>query len=139
MLDAATVKAVADALQHEADVRAIEQGKTDLAAKQTELDTAKIELAKAEDVATKEIAEHLKTKQKLENVKAELEVAKKALANPAFASAAVNGSKTGIAEGGSEAANTLTQPEALAEYSKLTDPKARAEYRKNHAVELGLA
>lgn len=138
MLEQAVVMAKAQA-------ELIEQGKQALIAKQAEIDAkqkeiegVKVELAKANETAANEIMEHSKTKQEMEKVKKDLEIAQKALTNPAFAAAAVKGSKEGVAEGGSQAGTTLTYAEACAEYKKLTDPKAREAYRNAHAVELKL-
>lgn len=75
---------------------------------------------------------------KIAEVQAELEKAQAALANPAFATAAVKGDKVPVAEGGSEAMAKMSKQEALAVYKKITDAKERAEYRKAHKEELGL-
>jgi hypothetical protein len=119
-----------------------------LTAENTGLKTA-LETVKASVVALKD--EHAKaltvaeTAFKAEQTahittKTELETAKKALANPAFAAAAVTGSKVAVAEGGAEAQDTakITKENAEAEYKKIVDPKARADFRDKYAVELGL-
>lgn len=75
---------------------------------------------------------------KIAELEGELAKAKEALANPAFAQAAVAGDKKAVEEGGSEAAHKMTKVEALAEYKKIVGAKERAEFRKAHKEELGL-
>lgn len=89
------------------------------------------ELKKVQDALTAKEAEHVAT------VK-ELETAKQALANPAFAHAAVKGDKKAVAEGSSEASQLMTKEQARAEHDKLSDPVAQACFRRDHAKELGL-
>lgn len=69
---------------------------------------------------------------------AELARARRALANPAFAAAAVAGADAAVPEGGAEAGSVLSCADAYAEYSRIADPRQRAIYRREHAVELGL-
>jgi hypothetical protein len=75
---------------------------------------------------------------KNDQLKAELEAAKKTLANPAFGAAAAKGDNVAVEEGGAAAKSMMTFAEAHAEYKKINDPHARAEFRAKHAVELQL-
>ena len=75
---------------------------------------------------------------KLAEIEEDLNKAKAALANPAFAAAAVSGSEKSVEEGRSEAKARMTKEEALAEYKNISDAKERAEFRKAHKEELGL-
>lgn len=74
-----------------------------------------------------------------EKMTAELEAAQKALANPAFAVAAVAGDKAAVKEGGNEAVQELTYEQACAEYNKITDPVARKAYREKNGKTLRIA
>lgn len=79
-----------------------------------------------------EIAGHGATKK-------DLEKARHALANPAFADAGTRGQSKGTDEGGSSASDVpMTPAQANAEYKKIEDPVARARFRSEHAKELGL-
>jgi len=113
------------------------QGERD--AVQADLKTAQEELAKAPEVL-KAAEDALKTEQEAHTAtKAELEKARKGLANPAFAEAAVAGMPAGTDEGGTAAAEEpLTKAEALAAYKKIEDAKERKAFRKEHAEVLGL-
>jgi len=120
----------------------MEQVKAELVACQAERDVFK---GKVADLEAKLVSEATKATEALNAEKAasaqiqqELDKAKVALDNPAYAAAAVVGSATAVAEGGSQASRTLTKEEANAEYNKITDARERAEYRKNHRKELGL-
>lgn len=71
---------------------------------------------------------------------AELAKAKLALANPAFADAAIVGSKAPVAAGGTPATDQpKTQEQAQAEYRKIEDAKERADYRRENWQVLGIA
>ena len=120
-----------------------------LAAVTTERDTLKVALA-AEQTKTAESAEAMKGAQaaltakqtELDATKADLDKARAALANPAFAAAAAVGSdpKAVVPEGGAASGKAeKTQAEWLAEYEKIEDAKLRAEFREKHAKELGIA
>lgn len=88
---------------------------------------------KASDDLAAECVAHGATKQQLEK-------AQHALANPAFADAAVRGETKPTAEGGAAPANPpMTLAQAMAEYNKITDAVARAQYRNEHKKELGIA
>jgi len=69
---------------------------------------------------------------------ADLEAKSKALANPAFAVAAVAGDKAAVAEGGSEAAHVKSKEDYRAELSGIKDPMQRSLYRLKYKNELGL-
>jgi len=84
------------------------------------------------DALTAEQAAHSATK-------TDLEAKTKALANPAFAQAAVAGDKNAVAVGGAEAIAVKSKDELEQEYRKLTDPLERKAFRTQHAKELGLA
>lgn len=83
------------------------------------------------DALTAEQAAHSATK-------TDLEAKTKALANPAFAQAAVAGDKNAVAVGGAEGTAVLTKEEARKELNSITDPKQRSLYRLAHKAELGL-
>jgi hypothetical protein len=73
--------------------------------------------------------------------KLELDKAKAALANPAFAAAAATGSKKAVGEGRSEAQSTeemVTKENAEAKYRQLPNAQAKAEFRAQYGKELGL-
>lgn len=70
---------------------------------------------------------------------AELAKAKLALANPAFADAAIVGSKAPAADGGVPSSEVqMTKEQAEAEYRKIEDARARSEYRKKNWALLGI-
>lgn len=70
---------------------------------------------------------------------AELAKAKLALANPAFADAAIVGSAGPVAEGGTPSSKIkVTKEQAEAEYRKIEDARERAEYRKKNWALLGI-
>lgn len=78
----------------------------------------------------------------LASVKAELATAQAALANPAFADAAIKGSAGAGFEGGvagNGGADEMTPEQAKNEYSKLTDAKAKQDFRRKHWKALGIA
>lgn len=104
-----------------------------------EADLKSAQDAHAGDVAEKEKA--LKAEQSAhEATRVELAKAKQALANPAFADAAIVGSKKPAPEGGI-ASDTppMTPDEAAAKYKAISDPKARAAFRKENWKILGIA
>lgn len=120
-----------------------------LAAVTTERDTLKAALAD-EQKKTAESAEAMKGAQaaltakqtELDAMKADLDKARAALANPAFAAAAAVGSdpRAVVPEGGAASnAAVKTQAEWLAEYRKLDgDAQAQKAFRVAHWRELGI-
>lgn len=97
-------------------------------------DAAKAEAKAAADLLAAEKTAH-------EATKADLALKVKALANPAFAAAAVQGVTTPTAEGGT-ATQAMTRDELEAEYAKLPDGQAGAQarqaFRDKHWMVLGL-
>lgn len=122
--------------------KSLSEAQVALAAKDVEIAAVKA----AADKAVAEAGEKLgaaeaqaKAEQELHAAtKAELDKARLALANPAFADAAIVGAAKATPEGGAEAARKMTREEALAEYQKIEGAVARAKYREAHAEELGL-
>lgn len=91
----------------------------------------------AADVLQKEMNARIAVQEELKRTQGERDTAKAALANPAFAAAAVQGGKA-VAEGGAESRGTMTQAEAEAKYRTITDPHERKQFRADHAEELKL-
>ena len=134
-----------DALQktHADVLKELESAKTAHAAKvlemQTALDKATADVATGAKALTDESTAH-------GNTKAELLTAKAALANPAFADAAIKGAPGAGHEGGAAASGGAladggyaTQAEAQAAYANIEDAKAREDFRKRHWKALGIA
>lgn len=70
---------------------------------------------------------------------AELAKAKLALANPAFADAAIVGSKIPAADGGIPSSEVrMTKEQSESEYRRIEDARARSEYRKKNWALLGI-
>ena len=147
-------------------IQELEQAKTELAAKAASLataeadikagaeliaqaDKARLEIKASMDAMTSAHAEALKVEtakfdvEKAAHVatKAELEAAKKTLANPAFGAALAKGDKVSVPEGGSESqasAEVMTYAQAQAAYAKIEGAKEKAEFRAKYKKELGL-
>jgi len=70
----------------------------------------------------------------------ELAKAKRALANPAFADAAIVGNDKPASEGGiAPSVPPMTSEEAVAKYKAIADPKERAMFRKENWKILGIS
>lgn len=95
------------------------------------LASAKVAADEAVKALTVEQAAHAEAK-------AELEKARAALANPAFAAAAVKGQDEATPEGAAEAVAVKSAADLLAEYRAIADPVERARWRADHMKELGL-
>lgn len=117
---------------------------SDLAAKLTASETKCADLTKQLEGVTAEAAK-LKADNETLTAKAaidsqEIDKMKAALANPAFAAAAITGTSGKGSDAGNEAASEqpLTQAEARSQYAKLEGAQARADFRKKNWKALGI-
>lgn len=141
--DALKAQVASDAVKLEEGAKALADmtAARDALATQVETLTAQVaEGVKAVEAAKADGAKALEAEQSAHAAtKAELVTAKAALANPAFAQAAIGGKAEATHEGGAAIASAkMSKAEALVEYRKLTDDKAKADFRREHAEELGL-
>lgn len=113
---------------------------TERDAARAEVAQAKAELVKAQETVKAAQDAQVKSESDHAATKKELNAAKTALANPAFADAAIKGNAKPVAEGGTPSNDEpLTFEQALVEYKKITDPKAQVAFRAEHAKELRLS
>ena len=101
-------------------------------------DAEKAEMVKAHEEAIAKVnADKAESDNKVKALEESYTIAKRALANPAFADAGNKGGES-VAEGGAEASTVKTQEDWRNEFRAITDPGVRAKFLDAHRIELGL-